>query len=170
MKKLILVLVIFFLLPVLASAQSTSQLTPEQAQDEFRSKFESFLKANSFRCNFENGYFASWEKGKLKSKATKDPLVLIFDSIDYKNKTARLIGNAGASDVFFITNLGGITLIEITGSGSFISTTINSPKAQDKNLIHQYFAVHSRHIATLLLGEPMSSQYYGQCEIWDINR
>jgi len=167
MKKLAIVLVILFLLPVLASAQSTSQITPEQAQVEL--KVERYLEAKSFKCNFENGYFAFWENGKLKSEITKDPLSLIFDSIDYTNSTARLIGNQGSSDIIVTFTVGGVTFIEKTGSGSFISTTINFPRVNDKNLIDQYFAVHSRHIATIL-GAPMSSQYYGQCKIWDTNR
>jgi len=168
MKRLILILVILFLLPIFASAQSTnSQITPEQAQAEL--KVERYLEAKSFKCNFENGYFAFWENGKLKSEITKDPLSLIFDSIDYKKSTARLIGNQGSSDIILTFTVGGVTFIEKTGSGSFISTTINFPRVNDKNLIDQYFAVHSRHIATIL-GAPMSSQYYGQCKIWDIDR
>ncbi len=169
MKRLILVLAILLFLPVLASPQSTGQITPEQAQTELdKRKLDKFLKAKSFKCNFENGYFASWENGKLKSKATSDTVSLIFDSVDHKKQTARMSGNQGAVDIFVNTTFGGINLIEITGAGSFITTTIYMPSAKD-NIEDQFFAVHSRHIAPFL-DLPMSSQYYGQCKIWDINR
>jgi len=170
MKKLTLALVILFLLPVLASAQSTSQLTPEQAQDKSdKRKEERFLKATSFKCIFKNGHFTSWEKGKLNSEDTKDTLSLIYDSIDYKKGTARFIGNQGANDILVMITVGGVTFIEITGFGGVNTTTIFLPIARDHNLIDQYYSVHSRHIVPLM-GGPMLSQYYGQCKIWDINR
>jgi len=169
-KKLVLVLVILFLLPIFASAQSTSQITPEQAPDELnKRKVERFLEAKSFKCNFENGYFSDWEDGKLQSQATKDKLSLIFDSIDYNNYTARFIGNQGASDISLKITIGGITFTEITGLGNFMTTTIFMPAAMDNNLKDQFYSVHSRHIGSFM-GGPMVSQYYGQCEIWDINR
>jgi len=151
------------------SKKNVEELTNDELESEIaRLKREQFLKAKSFKCNFENGNFASWENGKIQSNATKDILSLIFDSIDYKKRTGRLIGNQGSSDILVNTTFGGINLIEITGAGSFITTTIYMPSARD-NIEDQFFAVHSRHIAPLL-DLPMSSQYYGKCKIWDINR
>jgi len=154
------------------SKKSVSDLTDEELLAEInRIQRKHFFKAKSFKCTFENGYFARWENGHLESKVLKENLTLIFDSINLKNKTARLIGNQGTSDISANKTFGGITFVEITSVGSFITTTIYIPtKLVDKDVTAFVFlAVHSRHIVPFL-GEPLSSQYYGKCKIWDVNR
>ena len=151
------------------SKKKVEELTDEELEAELnRLKREQFLKAKSFKCDFEDGYFATWENGKLQSEVASGTMSLIFDSVDHKKKTARLIGNQGTADIFVNITFGGITLIEITEVGSFITTTIYMPSAKD-NIEDQFFAVHSRHIVPFI-GGPMQSQYYGKCKIWDVNR
>ncbi len=84
-------------------------------------------------------------------QSVKKPFVLTF-IIDSKNDAAYLVGNNGSSKVQAIPGGGGITFIEITGSGNIMTTTVDSKGV----------SVHSRH--TQIEGEVVPSQYYGVCE------
>jgi hypothetical protein len=50
---------------------------------------------------------------------------MIFDAIDLKKRTARIISNQGATDVVAITTLTGITFIEQTGGESIDLKPLN---------------------------------------------
>jgi hypothetical protein len=111
---------------------------------------------------------AEWEKGSPKLLVDNDVTdkefpPLIFDSIDIKKRTARLIGNQGAGDATVIANLTGITFIERTRVGNFNFTTVFFSCVEGTE---DYIAVHSRHI-NLLVGTPLSSQMHGICKIWE---
>ena len=54
----------------------------------------------------------------------KESSVAIFDNIDIKNGTARLIGNAGAVDVGVFADNSGFTFVERASGGNNIFTTV----------------------------------------------
>ena len=97
---------------------------------------------------------------KIEKSKFSDPL--IFDSIDLKNKTARIIGNEGADNVTVLLTLSGITFIEITGADNITITTVFPFYIKGTN---QFAGVHSRYMN--LMFEPLPSQFHGTCKIWE---
>lgn len=111
---------------------------------------------------------ANWKKGNPKLLVDNDVTdkefpPLIFDAIDLKKRTARIIGNQGATDVVAITTLTGITFIEQTGAGNLNYTTVFFSCVEGTE---DYIAVHSRHL-DLLVSTPLPSQLHGICKIWE---
>jgi hypothetical protein len=83
---------------------------------------------------------------------------LVFDSLKAgKTGNARLIGNAGSSDILYFRTAAGITLIETTGMGGVNTTTVFNAQPQGG----RFKAVHSRHLEGIT--GLMLSQYYGLC-------
>ena len=86
----------------------------------------------------------------LESVAEKFELTFILDN---ETDKAYILGNNGTEEVSMFSSDSGINLIEITGTGNLMTTTIT--KTGD--------TVHSRN--GVILGDLIPSQYYGQCEI-----
>jgi hypothetical protein len=131
--------------------------------------YEKLLNAKTLKFVSKKSCTANWEKGKpelsVDSEVTEIEFPnLIFDSIDLKKATARLIGNQGATDVKVIANLAGLTFIEQTGLGSINITTVFSSCIEGTE---DYIAVHSRHIDLGII--PLPSQTHGICKIIDNN-
>lgn len=84
---------------------------------------------------------------------------IVFDQIDKKNGTARMIGNNGAENVIAIDGRDSVHLVEITASGNMNITTIFQQRDARRN---SFAGVHSRHV-TLMSGGPLPSQYVGLC-------
>jgi hypothetical protein len=115
----------------------------------------------TFRCNLGPGASANWDSGSVsveKDTFGKPNVELTFDAIDLKAGTGRIIGNAGGSDLVVLGGSEAITLIEQTGSGNFVFTTIFKATAKRNG---EYIAVMSRHIS--MPGGPLPSQYHGTC-------
>jgi len=132
--------------------------------------YKKLLEAKSLKFISKKSCTAEWKNGKpeltVDNEVTeKEFPYLIFDSIDLKKGTARLIGNQGASDVKVIATLAGLTFIEQTDLGSVNITTVFASCIEGTE---EYIAVHSRHIDLGIL--PLLSQIHGICEIFDINR
>ncbi|MBM3253435.1 MAG: hypothetical protein FJZ16_04210 [Candidatus Omnitrophica bacterium] len=128
--------------------------------------FKELLGAKTIKCYWGKGINANWEKGKLEIETNvewnpkKEESYSIYDSIDIKNGTARLIGNQGATDVTVLSNAGGITFIEdIFASGFSIITVF--PKYEENS--NKFLAVMTRHMN--FMGRPLPQQYYGTAEI-----
>lgn len=122
--------------------------------------FTKLLNAKSLQCSFIKGYSGVWESGGLDiSKGEMPPL--IFDSVNLKTSTARLIGNVGGTDVSVTATLKGLTFIEQTTTGNLNFTTVYGDIADDGDFI----TVHSRHLS--IFGQPYSSQFHGTCKIID---
>jgi len=83
--------------------------------------------------------------------------VIIFDQIDVDNNKARMIGNAGATNVYILTSPKMITFVETTETGNqiFTSVFIYSPFKDGA-----FASVTSRHINIVM---PVVSQYHGTC-------
>lgn len=94
---------------------------------------------------------ASLNDGEVETNNTDFKLSFI---VDKSEKQAYILGNNGSSKVLDIPNVGGITFVEVTGTGNVSTTTIAD------NLQ----SVHSRNtIMSLGKTELIPSQYYGKC-------
>ncbi len=131
------------------------------------------INAKSLKCSFEDGFFSTWENGEISSeKSTFDPIV--FDSIDFASGKSRVIGRDGSADVMATLTRGGrggAHFIETTNSGTWNTTTVFVVYSEEGEELFKrglFFAVHSRHVSALLI-QPMVSQYYGKCELWNID-
>jgi hypothetical protein len=113
----------------------------------------------SFRCNFSSAFNTNFDSGRPQSKIFVSDLgELLFDQLDPINKTGRLIGNAGATDVTILRGNRSIHIIEQTTTGNLNHTTIFEPTKESNNL---YPVVHSRHLN--LSAGPFPSQHLGLC-------
>lgn len=142
-------LTIFFLITVstIASAQEVALNTPK-----------------TIICKFPNGTTGFVDKNRYDTKLAQDnSMTYTFDSINTTNKSARIIGNMGASDVFVDTSPAGLTFIETTLNGGRIYTTVFLKTDQNGN----FYATSSRHVT--IGGNPSTSQWYGTCKITDFN-
>jgi hypothetical protein len=88
-------------------------------------------------------------KGLRKLQKSFD-LKVMSDTLTNKSY---VVGNAGIEPVHAIANDGGISFIEITGSGNVQVTAVT--KIGD--------AVHSRN--SIMSGDLVPSQYYGKCAV-----
>ena len=103
-------------------------------------------ETSTFICNYEQ--FASPD-GLEKSK---EKFVLTF-IVDRDSNKAYVLGNNGSEEVKLLETSERLVFIELTATGNIMTTTIDS-KLQ---------TVHSRH--TVVFGELLPSQYYGNCII-----
>lgn len=132
---------------------------------------EILFTAKSFKCSWGPGAFTLWEGEEFNIKIVEGMGDLFFDSIDWKENKARLTGGRGSGDVIIIRHNKVLHLVEATGFGGMNTTSIfaNSVLGSHSGPENIFLAVHSRHITTFT-NDPMLSQYYGKCEIWDIDQ
>ena len=122
-----------------------------------------FNRIATFRCDFPDGEgrdsfdspLARIKDGKLGE--------LIFDSVDYRNRSARLIGNIGSATVDLIDGELATSFIETTSVGGVNVTTVFKGAIVGSPLAQTFRAVSSRHIARTIGGETMT-QHYGTCK------
>jgi hypothetical protein len=119
---------------------------------------EKLQTTKTFRCLFTLTVSASMDRDTPQAALNRDRMELVFDQVDLRMGTARLIGNVGAEDVSVIAGEESITFFERTGTGNVQVTAIYM--AQDSG--GAFKAVHSRHTA-MLGGIPIASQMYGSC-------
>ena len=124
--------------------------------------FAALLNAKSLKCTLGPGAVGDWESGDVKVAKQKWDSTMHFDSINPKAGTARLIGNAGSTDVAVIVTPAGFTFIEQTGAGNLVFTTVFASYKKNTN---EFQVVSSRHIA--MMGSPLPSQYHGTCKVWE---
>lgn len=114
-----------------------------------------------FVCNFNKSVTTTWNDNDLNIEKSNgiDGIVTIKD-FDKMTNTALVEGNGGAERIPFILNALGIHLIEVTGFGNIIVTTIF---INVSNMNENHFnAVMSRHV---YITRPVLSQNYGNCFI-----
>lgn len=85
-------------------------------------------------------------------------MTLVFDSINTKAGTARLIGNAGAADVTVLETPNHLNFVEVAPAGNIKLTSIYVTARDLK-------AGHFRHVGRI--EKPMLSQHYGSCQVHD---
>ena len=118
-----------------------------------------FSQTQSFRCNFTDGLVTNWDSGKPSSKRNGNFPELVFDQLDIKKGTGRMIGNSGSENVQVLSGDSSIHIVERTNSGNMNITTIFNPQQKNPN---EYPIVHSRHLN--LSGGPFTSQFVGLCK------
>jgi hypothetical protein len=118
-----------------------------------------FGQSQSFRCNFTDGLVTNWESGKTTSKRDGKMTEIVFDQLDTKKGTGRMIGNSGSENVQVLNGDGSIHIVERTLSGNMNITTIFTP-SQKNPMEHP--VVHSRHLN--FFGGPLVSQFVGFCK------
>jgi hypothetical protein len=122
-----------------------------------------FSDLRTFRCEFSDSEGRRTQEGKTREiKGDKFSEPLIIDNINRKARSARLIGNAGGSDLAILaeTKLA-ITFAEYTDVGGVSILTIFK-HAAGFDVHHR--AVFSRHLVfTVPEGTLSLGQYYGTC-------
>lgn len=149
-KAILHVYILLFFLPISVFAQTINNLA----------------SAKTIVCTFAIGatYYSDKSGNYEGIKILNEPMTFTFDSINLRSKSARFIGNRGASDVYVDLTPSGLHLIEKTDLGNRIYTTIYPHIDYNTN----YLATTSRHI--YLPGNPgvtLSSQWHGACKIAD---
>lgn len=127
-------------------------------------------QVRSLRCETRTSVTTTWDRGVPAAgvAATPGMAPLTFDAIDRAAGRARLIGNAGATDVALMVGDNGLQFIERTGSGNVMMTTVY--RAATTALPPGTFAfVHSRHFA-LMAPQPdrlivAPSMHMGLCTV-----
>lgn len=97
------------------------------------------------------GYTCTYNASSAESGKLTDKLTFVF-LVNHDERTAQAMGNQMATTVAYIK--GGadqFTLLELTSGGNVMTTTITRGG----------YSVHSRN--TIILGNPVPSQFYGTC-------
>lgn len=139
------------LLPV---AVSGTQLSPQP------NDVRMLMSVRSLRCSFPKFASADWGSSGPQTKTGSQDFGFQIDGIDHAKQSARMIGNAGATDLLALDGDETITFVEQTPVGTVNVTSVFGWKDGART----FKAVHSRHTA---IGGPSPSQNYGSCEIWD---
>ena len=121
--------------------------------------------AKSMRCTFPLNAVGTWKKeGPPDATVKTATLVLLFESINTDEGTARLRNGSVGSDITARLSGGYLHLIQSFRSGPLYTTTVFDNETSGGKLN----AVHSRHeYFTVPLPGVTSSpeQYYGECEV-----
>ncbi len=118
-----------------------------------------FGQSQSYRCNFSDGVSTNWDSGKPSSIKDGRMSELVFDQLDIKKGSGRMIGNGGVETVQVLRGENSTHIVEKTSSGNMNFTTIFN--STQKNPI-EFPIVHSRHI--YLINGPLVSQFVGNCK------
>lgn len=129
------------------------QIIPED------SALRALSEARSLKCSFPWYSSAAWDRDQPQVKSAGQDFGFQIDGIDYRKRSARIIGNAGADDLAVTQGTGSVSFIEQVPVGSVNLTTVYAWR--DK--AGRFKAVHSRHTA---IGGPSPSQNYGYCQAW----
>ena len=121
--------------------------------------------AKSLRCTFRLNVTATWKKeGAPDATLAPATLVLVFDSINTDEGTARLRSGSVGSDIVARLAGGYLHFIQSFRTGPLYTTTVFDQETSAGKLR----AVHSRHesFSVPLPGATSSpEQYYGECEV-----
>lgn len=117
----------------------------------------------TFRCEFAEGEGRQVLDGKTADRrGDKFSEPLIIDNVNYKTRTARLVGNAGGSDLILLSDGRlAMSFVEHTDPGGVVIMTIFK-HAAGFDVNHR--AVMSRHLPfNAPVGSLSMTQYYGTC-------
>lgn len=118
------------------------------------------LGAQTINCTFRPGASANWIEGSPAMQLGQFSAtgLLIIRSIDIRNRSAIYSGIAGEEHVVALASPFALHFLDRTDSGGLNTTTIFSTAKDGRHI-----AVHSRH--SLILGQPLSSQFHGLCDV-----
>jgi hypothetical protein len=129
---------------------------------------ERLAAAKSLRCSFPVTAVSAWNNAAPPAATVKPAsLLLIYESIDTDEGTARLKSGSAGSDVTARLSGGYLHLIQSFRSGALYTTTVFD-KAGPGGTIGKLKAVHSRHeyFSVPVPGATSSpEQYYGECDV-----
>ena len=111
----------------------------------------------SFNCKFSDGVATNFDKGSPESGDGGNFTDIIYDQINPKEGTGRIIGNAGAEDVMVFRGFQSVNIIEYTPVGNMTLTTIFNELPNKDGF---FPVVHSRH--PNMMGA-FVSQFVGLC-------
>jgi hypothetical protein len=121
--------------------------------------------ARSLRCTFQLSAVGTWKQDGSPAAALKVPkLILLFESIDTDEGTAKQRSGSMLSDIVARQAGGYLHLMQSFRSGPLYTTTVFDKESSDG----KFKAVHSRHeyFTTPVPGATSSpEQYYGECEV-----
>ncbi len=125
---------------------------------QFAIGFE-FAQLKTFRCQFSDGEGRLFStNGITNRRGEKISGEVVIDQLNYTDRTARIIGNAGADDAAIFDGDIAATLIITTPFGGLVTTTLfKTPTAP-----FVYRVAMSRHLP-LATGEVNVTQLYGTC-------
>ena len=114
----------------------------------------------AFRCSFPKHVATEWVNGAPVSLAGEEEFMFQITNINMRRGAARIVGSGGGTaEVAVVLTATGLNVIEQTGLGNFILTTVYTAGGQDR----VYRATHSRHLGDLS-ALPSVSQHFGTCE------
>jgi hypothetical protein len=121
--------------------------------------------AKSLRCTFALDATGGWKTDGAPNAAVKPAkLVLLFESIDTDEGTAKMRNGTMLSDLVARQSGGYLHFMQSFRSGPLYTTTVFDKETSDG----KFKAVHSRHeLFTVPVPGATSSpeQYYGECEV-----
>ena len=102
------------------------------------------------------------ETGRHTVEQDKDSGTATYDNIDLTKGSARIIANAGASDLMaWMDHQGSLWLLERAPSGNEVITTVYPMYAEGTN---EFVVLESRHTFTGPIA--VGSNAYGTCKVW----
>lgn len=115
------------------------------------------LAARSLKCHFGQGTSTTWTGSKPKTATARSDQDVHFDSIDFKNQSARLIGNIGAGNIKVFATEVGVSFTESARAVVDLTTVFPIKNG------HDFIAVNTRHV--MVSGAAMAEQFYGSCQV-----
>lgn len=116
--------------------------------------------ATAFICSHTSGITSTHDGTNFDTRATQEAMTTTYAALDSAAGTAQLIGSVGSETVHYLPSDKVLNFVEVTMSGAVNTATIYLPPLPDG----RYASVYSRH-TSLLMGEPMPSQWFGVCEV-----
>jgi hypothetical protein len=114
----------------------------------------------TFRCSFPKHVSTELVGAVPVPLAGEEEFTFLVADVNMRRGAARIVGSGGGSaEVTAILTATGLTVIEQTGLGNFIVTTIFTAGGADR----VFRAVHSRHLGDLS-APPSVSQHFGTCQ------
>jgi len=119
----------------------------------------------ALRCTFSNGAVGTWRRdGSIDASVKTPKLILLFESIDPDEGTAKQRSGSMLSDIVVKQTGGYLNFMQSFRSGALYTTTVFDKETSPG----KFKAVHSRHeYFTIPVPGATSSpeQYYGECEV-----
>jgi len=114
----------------------------------------------SLKCEFPIVSTSDWQKDKPNPQLKKQEFGFHIDGINLQQGKARIIGNAGSTDLSVVNGGMVVHFIEYTPSGNMNVTSVFAATTK-----LGFKAVHSRHL--YMMSSPLPSQSYGYCQRWE---
>ena len=114
----------------------------------------------AFQCTFPRHAATEWPAGQPETSLGADrQFSFRITNINTRRNSARIVGSGGSVDATAMLGETGLNVVEQTGIGNFILTTIFRAGGKDRVFV----AAHSRHLGDLQT-VPSVSQHFGTCE------